>query len=102
MAHFTVEPSFIVDVTGYHDRKMASVRCYQSQLHDKTVDGLETLISEPTFLKRLEGRARHFGSQIYREFGEPFLSRRPVPIDDPVKLYEPFAKVYARRSEGGA
>jgi len=98
MAHFTVEPSFIVDVTGYHETKLESVRCYQSQLHDATVDGLETLIAEPHFLKRLEGRARHFGSLIYREFGEPFLSRRVVPVDDPVDLYDRFEKVYARRN----
>lgn len=96
MAHFGFEPSFIVDIADYHERKLESVKCYRSQLHDETRDGLETLIAQPTFLKRLEGRARHFGNMIYREFGEPFLVRRPVPVDDPVALYEPFAKVYAR------
>jgi len=95
MAHFTFEPSFIVDVTDYYDRKVEAVTCYKSQLHDQTRDGLETLISQPTFLKRLEGRARNYGSMIYREFGEPFLVRRPVPVEDPVALYEPFTKIYA-------
>ena len=100
MAHFTFDPSFIVDVTGYWETKVESVRCYGSQLHDGTKDGLETLISQPTFLKRLEGRARHYGSMIYREFGEPYLARRPVPVDDPMKLYEPFEKIYAKVGSG--
>ncbi|MBS3821500.1 MAG: hypothetical protein KGY81_07045, partial [Phycisphaerae bacterium] len=95
MAHFPFDPSFIVDVTDYYAQKVEAVKCYMSQLHDETVDGLETLISQPTFLKRLEGRARNYGNMIYREFGEPYLVRRPVPVEDPVALYEPFAKVYA-------
>ncbi len=101
MAHFGFEPSFIVDVTGYHETKLEAVKCYQSQLHDATVDGLETLIAQPTFMKRLEGRARNYGNMIYREFGEPFLVRRPVPVDDPVALYEPFTKVYANKNGRG-
>ncbi len=95
MAHFTFEPSFIVDVTGYWEQKVESVKCYHSQLHDATRDGLETLISQPAFIKRLEGRARNYGGMIYAEFGEPFLVRRPVPVVDPVDLYVPFPKIHA-------
>lgn len=98
MAHFPFEPSFVVDIAGYWEKKVESILCYKSQLHDQTVDGLETLIAEPTFLKRLEGRARNYGNMIYREFGEPFLVRRPVPVEDPVALYAPFGKVHATRN----
>jgi bacillithiol biosynthesis deacetylase BshB1 len=101
MAHFPFEPSFIVDITGYHERKMESVNCYRSQLHNDKVDGLETWISQPSFLKRLEARARHYGAMIYTEFGEPFLVRRPVPVDDPVAMYEPFAKVFSSSRGAG-
>jgi len=98
MAHFPFEPSFIVDVAGYWEKKVQSVQCYRSQLHDATVDGLETLIAEPTFLKRLEGRARNYGNMIYREFGEPFIVRRPVPVEDPIAMYDSFTKVHASRN----
>lgn len=98
MAHFPFEPSFVVDVAGYWEKKVESVQCYGSQLHDKTVDGLETLIAEPTFLKRLEGRSRNYGNMIYREHGEPFIVRRPVPVEDPIALYEPFNKVHASKN----
>jgi bacillithiol biosynthesis deacetylase BshB1 len=96
MAHFPFDPSFIIDITGYHDRKIESVLCYHSQLHNPNTDGLETWISQPSFVQRLEARARVYGAMIYKEFGEPFLVRRPVPVDDPVTLYEPFTKIFPR------
>jgi len=98
MAHFPFDPSFVVDVADYWDKKIESVQCYGSQLHDKTVDGLETLIAQPTFIKRLEGRSRNYGNMIYREHGEPYIVRRPVPVDDPIALYEPFDKVHASKN----
>ncbi len=94
MAHTAFEPSFIVDVTGFFEKKMEAVRCYGSQLHREGSMEPSTLIGQPGFLKRLEGRARHFGSLIDREFGEPFLVARPIPMMDPVDHYAPFPRVY--------
>jgi len=90
LSHFVYEPSFIVDVTGYWEKKIESVKCYHSQLHNPTSDEKLTWISEPTFLTRLEARARHYGGMIRCEFGEPLITRRPVPMDDPVDHYGPF------------
>lgn len=93
MQHFTFEPSFIVDVTQHHDKKLESVRCYGSQLHNHHFDRLPTQIGDPEFLKRLEGRARHYGGLIQKRFGEPLLAPRPVPMDDPVEHYRAFKKL---------
>ena len=93
MGHFTFEPSFIVDVTDCFDKKREAIKCYQSQLYDPDVKGLETNISQPDFLQTIEARARHYGSLILKTFGEPFYVRRPVPVNDPVELYEPFPKI---------
>ena len=93
MSHFTFDPSFVVDVSAFHDQKMASVRCYASQFEANKKDGCRTWIGEPGFLKTLEARARHFGSLIHREFGEPFLAPRTVPMDDPVAHYQSFFEV---------
>jgi bacillithiol biosynthesis deacetylase BshB1 len=90
MQHFTTEPSFIVDITGYHDKKMESVRCFASQLHAPGSGEPKTNISQPDFLQKLEARARYFGSQINVEYGEPLVSRRPIPVDDPLSQYEKF------------
>lgn len=91
MAHLAFEPSMVVDVTGYHDRKMEAIRCYESQLYrDGPDDEPQTNISKPDFLGRLESRARHYGSLAGVDMGEPFLTIRAVPVFDPVDLYGPF------------
>lgn len=95
MAHTPFEPSFIVDVSAHFEKKIEAVRCYGSQLHKEGSDEPATLIAQPGFLHRLEGRARYFGSLIDCEFGEPFLVTRPVPMTDPVEHYAPFRKVHA-------
>jgi bacillithiol biosynthesis deacetylase BshB1 len=94
MSHFTFEPSFIVDISDHHERKIESVKCYSSQFEaNRDDDKGQTWIGEPGFLKILEGRARHFGSLIHKTYGEPLLAPRAIPMDDPVAHYEPFFKV---------
>jgi bacillithiol biosynthesis deacetylase BshB1 len=95
MAHFTFTPSFIVDVTEFHEKKIEAVKCFASQLYNKNSNGPATQIAQPDFLLRLEGRARHFGSMIERTFGEPFYVLRAVPMVDPVDHYDPFPRIHA-------
>ena len=92
MGHFTFQPSFIIDVSDYFDKKTEAIKCHQSQLYNPDSKGLETNISQPDLLLRIEARARHYGSLIQKTFGEPFYVRRPVPVNDPVELYKPFSK----------
>jgi bacillithiol biosynthesis deacetylase BshB1 len=99
MAHFVFTPSFIVDITGFHDRKMEAVKCFASQLYAEGSDEPATGIAQPDFLLKLESRARHFGSLIDRPLGEPFHVMRSVPMEDPVDHYTPFKRIHAGREE---
>jgi N-acetylglucosamine malate deacetylase 1 len=95
MAHTPFEPDFIVDIEGFHDRKMEAVGCFSSQFFRPDSHEPPTGISQPDFLGRLEARARHFGSLIGRSHGEPYKTTRAVPMSDPVAHYEPFGKIYS-------
>ena len=95
MAHFTFNPSFIVDITEYQAQKMEAVKCYASQLHSKDTQAPATQIAQPDFLLKIEARARHFGSLIDRTFGEPFYVLRAVPMNDPVDHYAPFPRIHS-------
>jgi len=72
-----VSPSFIVDTTGFQERKISALRCYASQ-----------------FLKKPNSRAldyigvcnRYWGSQIGVGTGEPFISRENLGVRDPRTL----------------
>jgi N-acetylglucosamine malate deacetylase 1 len=101
MAHNSFDPSFIVDIDGYHEKKLEAVRCFLSQVHSGDSEEPPTGISQPGFLMKLESRARYFGAKIGRTFGEPFKAIRTVPVDDPVALYDNFAKLYSSGSWKG-
>jgi bacillithiol biosynthesis deacetylase BshB1 len=83
-------PTFVVDVTGAMEKRRAAVLAYSSQFHDPSSAEPETLLSQETFLKMIDARARHFGFLVGVEFGEGFVSKRPPRVDDPVAAFEGF------------
>jgi bacillithiol biosynthesis deacetylase BshB1 len=89
MQHDLFTPSFIVDVTAAWETKLASLRAYRSQLYhpDAKKDANPfTKISTPEFWHAVEGRARHFGLLAGGTFGEPFWSRLPLAVADPMAI----------------
>ena len=77
MGRRTFDPSFIVDVTETYEVKRKAMEAFHSQLHRDARDPAVTPISDPGFLKALDARARHYGSIIGVDFGEPFWTDRP-------------------------
>jgi bacillithiol biosynthesis deacetylase BshB1 len=89
---FEFTPSFIVDISGVHDKKMEAIRAYGSQFHPpgrSEAASEETLIGRPEFLAAIETRDRHSGAQIGAKFGEPFLVREALKLEDPVGFFGP-------------
>jgi bacillithiol biosynthesis deacetylase BshB1 len=79
-------PSFVVDISGYWERKLESIRAYKSQFWDPNSTEPESYISTKPFWQFLEGRAREFGHYIGTEFGESFVSETVLKINDPLDL----------------
>lgn len=67
-------PSFVLDVSAYHDTKMKALACYRSQF----IEGRPT--APPTFLDDLRDRARYWGWSIGTTYGEPFVCREEVGL----------------------
>ena len=88
---FDFKPSFVVNITECHDQKIKAIQAYRSQFDhpDKSEFGDdETLISRPEFLERITTRDRFHGSSIGTTFGEPFLVREPLRLDDPIGSFD--------------
>jgi bacillithiol biosynthesis deacetylase BshB1 len=76
MLHQSFDPSFIVDVTMRYEKKQVAIKAYRSQMPLMMgIDGLLTSI---------ELRDQIYGAKVGVKFGEPFLSRAPLKVDDPV------------------
>jgi bacillithiol biosynthesis deacetylase BshB1 len=68
------QPAFVLDITSYWDKKLASIRCYQSQF----IEGRPT--EPPTFLDQLRDEAAYWGKCIGTAYGEPYTSREPIGL----------------------
>ena len=71
-----VQPSFILDISPFHERKMQALACYQSQF----VAGRSQ--NPPTIFDDIRDRARYWGWTIGTMYGEPFLTREEVGVRD--------------------
>jgi bacillithiol biosynthesis deacetylase BshB1 len=90
------EPSFISDISEVQERKMKAAAAYSSQIvregDDKQQKSPPTLVSSPLSLSSIEARDAQYGAQIGCAFGEPFLTRQTVRIDDPVLHFSELQK----------
>jgi len=90
---FEFKPSFIVDTSDFHEQKMKAIQAYKSQFHNEDGTGGygngETLLSKPEFLDRIATRDRQYGTYIGVKYGEPFLIREAIKLDDLVKFFGP-------------
>jgi N-acetylglucosamine malate deacetylase 1 len=90
-----VVPSFIVDVSGFVEEKMAAIKAHASQFYSPESKEPTTRISEPGFLNQIEYRMRYFGSLIGVSAGEPFYVREALNVDDPVGLLTRPMNIYS-------
>lgn len=91
MLHDGFDPTFVVDVTDAWPTKMAALDAYGSQIYRPGVEPADdgqpmTKIASREYRLAVEGRARHFGGLIGAELGEPFRSRTPLAVADPLQL----------------
>lgn len=82
------EPFLLVDVTPAMETRRAAVRAFSSQFHDPDSKEPQTMLSQESFLEKVEARARHFGMLAGVEFAEGFVSLRPPRIDDLINAFE--------------
>ena len=67
-------PAFVLDITPYWDRKLASMAAYESQF----IKGREHL--DPSFLEQQRFEASYWGKQIGTKYAEPFTCREPIGL----------------------
>ena len=76
-----LEPDFVVDVSGFIQKKVDAVLAYSSQFYDPSSKEPESPISSKNFLESVTYRARDLGRLIGREHGEGFTAERYVAVD---------------------
>ncbi|MFK8058626.1 MAG: bacillithiol biosynthesis deacetylase BshB1 [Polaribacter sp.] len=81
-----IEPDFVIDISGFIDKKTASVLAYSSQFFDPKSNEPETPITSKNFIESINYRARDLGRLIGVEYAEGFTSERFVAVESLDKL----------------
>ena len=76
-----IEPDFVVDVTGFLDKKLETVFAYKSQFHQEGANEPETPITSTNFRDSITYRAQDLGRLIGTEHAEGFTVERFPAVD---------------------
>lgn len=77
-----IKPDFVVDVTGFIDKKIEAVMAYASQFYDPNSKEPVSPISSQNFLESISYRARDLGRLIGTDYAEGFTVERFVAVDN--------------------
>ena len=69
------KPTFVVDITDQMEKKLASILAYKTQFEDK-----DKLVGW------IQGMARTYGMLIGTKYGEGYIQREVMEVDDVVSL----------------
>jgi bacillithiol biosynthesis deacetylase BshB1 len=76
-----IEPDFVVDITGFTDKKIESILAYRSQFYDPNSKEPESPISSKNFLESLNYRSRDLGRLTGVEHAEGFTVERYLVVN---------------------
>ena len=75
-----LQPTFVVDISKYADKKMEAILSYDSQFYNPKSAEPETVISSEKFLDSITARSSDFGRLIGVEHAEGFISNKLVGV----------------------
>lgn len=81
MQTYEFDPTFINDISDTFEAKMKAIRAFKSQFYNPESDEPETLVSSKGFIEYFEARAKFYGFQIRKNYGEPFYSEERIEVD---------------------
>jgi N-acetylglucosamine malate deacetylase 1 len=77
-----IKPDFVVDVSGFWEKKLEALRAFKSQFYDPQSNEPETFISNPGFMKLIEARGHEMGYAVGAKYGEGFTVRNLIGVDN--------------------
>jgi bacillithiol biosynthesis deacetylase BshB1 len=76
-----IKPDFVVDITGFTDKKVDSILAYRSQFYDPNSNEPESPITSKNFLESLNYRSRDLGRLVGVDHAEGFTVERYLAVN---------------------
>lgn len=76
-----IEPDFVVDITGFTDKKIESIVAYRSQFYDANSKEPESPITSKNFFESLNYRSQDLGRLVGVDHAEGFTVERYLAVN---------------------
>lgn len=76
-----IDPDFVVDVTGFMEKKVSAVEAFSSQFYNPDSNEPDTIISSQGFLDSIRYRAADLGRLSGVDYAEGFTVEKPPVIN---------------------
>ncbi len=76
-----ITPDFVVDITGFNDKRVEAILAYKSQFYNPNSDEPETVIASKNFLESLNYRPQDLGRLIGTDYAEGFTVERYLALN---------------------
>jgi bacillithiol biosynthesis deacetylase BshB1 len=86
MGWYEFEPTFVVDITDQFDRKMQAILSFSTQFKPDDKLYKQTRLTSGEYHWMLTHRMAHYGSLIGKKYGEGFLIRGKMEIENPLQV----------------
>jgi bacillithiol biosynthesis deacetylase BshB1 len=92
ISYADVRPTFVVDITAQYEQRRKAILAFASQFRPGKGESSKAYKKHRVFLAidRLEDQmnllARHYGEKIGVKYGEPFLQKELMKVEDVVKM----------------
>ena len=86
-AYAEVRPTFVVDITAQYTQRHKAILAYGTQFGPKSgTSKSKVFLAIDRLEDQMNQLARHYGEMIGVNYGEPFLQRELIKLDDVVKM----------------
>lgn len=76
-----IEPDFVVDITGFIEKKIESILAYRSQFYDPNSNEPESPITSKNFFDSVSYRSRDLGRLVGVDYAEGFTVERCLAVN---------------------
>ena len=86
-AYADVRPTFVVDITPHYERRRKAILAFGSQFRPKKSEKKSKVhLAIDRLEEEMNQLARHYGQMIGVKYGEPFLTKELMKVEDVVEM----------------
>jgi bacillithiol biosynthesis deacetylase BshB1 len=84
--YWEVQPSFVVDISPFFEKKIEAINCFASQFAGDLSKITELYPAWGRLIDRVRTQCKYYGHLVGVDYAEPFVVKELMEVDDVVKM----------------